>query len=319
MFGGVHDTEDSEEGIDSEFFNDLFAWNIERNRFYKLALRRPRTTARKPIDDKKKNRGKSDEAELLRNLAALESNRRIEDIEQLGVESSSDEDEPTRPAKPVTHMMPRGRFNALLATQKDVLFIYGGTLEQGDREYNFDEMYSLDLGKLDGVHELYKREQDNWVGEEHDSDSEDEDYSDDEMDIDDVDDGEVAPPKEASDAADEQTKVEETVLEQDEAQQDSSMPPDTRPHPRPFESLRAFFSRTTVIWQDLVMKDLEGSGNHQSIKELRKIAFAIAEARWWDLREEISVEEERLEGAGAIGEVVSLADMHENVGTGRRR
>ena len=42
MFGGVHDVEESEEGIESEFFNDLYVWNIDRNRFFTLTLRRPK-------------------------------------------------------------------------------------------------------------------------------------------------------------------------------------------------------------------------------------------------------------------------------------
>src|SRR5699024_9217697 len=41
MFGGVHDVELSEEGIDSEFFDSMFAWNTDRNRFFPLNLRRP--------------------------------------------------------------------------------------------------------------------------------------------------------------------------------------------------------------------------------------------------------------------------------------
>lgn len=47
MFGGVHDVEESEEGIDSEFFDQLFVWNVDRNRFFPLTLRKPRTGAKK--------------------------------------------------------------------------------------------------------------------------------------------------------------------------------------------------------------------------------------------------------------------------------
>ncbi len=42
LFGGVHDVEESDEGIESEFFNGLYAWNIDRNRFFSLALRKLR-------------------------------------------------------------------------------------------------------------------------------------------------------------------------------------------------------------------------------------------------------------------------------------
>merc|ERR1711939_717516 len=74
-FGGVHDIEDSEEGIDSEFFNLLFAYNIDRNRFFQLSLRKPRTSAKKvaaAAERSRRGRGKADEEELLRNLALIE-------------------------------------------------------------------------------------------------------------------------------------------------------------------------------------------------------------------------------------------------------
>ena len=48
-FGGVHDIEQTEEGIDSEFFNQLYAYNIDRNRFFPLTLRRPRTSTKKTV------------------------------------------------------------------------------------------------------------------------------------------------------------------------------------------------------------------------------------------------------------------------------
>jgi hypothetical protein len=75
LFGGVHDVEENEEGIESEFFDGLFAWNIERNRFFQLSLRRAKVTNKRPAAQvsRGRNRGKADEEELLRNLAALET------------------------------------------------------------------------------------------------------------------------------------------------------------------------------------------------------------------------------------------------------
>ena len=96
---------------------------------------------------------------------------------------------------------------------------------------------------------------------------------------------------------------------------------DAQPHPRPFESLREYFTRTSIEWQQIVLEDLQGDRNaiDQSTKEIRKVAFEVAESKWWDCREEITLEEERQEEAG-IGEVVSLADRSkEAVGAGKRR
>ncbi|KAL8685342.1 MAG: hypothetical protein Q9218_007824, partial [Villophora microphyllina] len=329
-FGGVHDVEESEEGIDSEFFDSLFAWNIERNRFFQLTLRRPRAAARKQVNERstRKGRGKLDEEDLLRNLAALEAKGSIEDddtsVTPANPEDPQSDDVSVRPAKTTQFTMPHPRFNAQLAVQDDILYIFGGTYEHGDREYTFDEMWAIDLGKLDGVQEIYKREVENWEGTEDESSasgSEDEGYSDDETMDGQVSGGVPLPADEAN--LDSEPK--------DKPMLDSSEVPDTedtveaivdaRPHPRPFESLREFFARTSTVWQDIVLDQIRKGDptSGQSIKELRKFAFDHAETMWWDCREEITALEDEQEEAG-IGEVVSIADRnHDAGGAGRRR
>ena len=130
QFGGVHDVEESEEGINSEFFNTLFAWNVERNRLFPLSLRKPRTSQRKPQGTERggrRGRGQANEDELLRNLAALETGKSLADpddmdIDKLGESATSD----ALPPKEVSLVFPHPRFNAQLAVQGDQLFIYGG-------------------------------------------------------------------------------------------------------------------------------------------------------------------------------------------------
>lgn len=179
MFGGVHDVEESEEGIDSEFFNGLFAWNIERNRFFPLALRKPRAPKKNAGGSGgneervgKRGRAQAREDELLRQLAALETGKSLEDAEDIELDSSKKEDDndggedddgkPVR-EMPVSMEMPHPRFNAQLAVQDDVLYIYGGTFEKGDREFTFDELYAIDLGKLDGCKEIFSRQTEDWI------------------------------------------------------------------------------------------------------------------------------------------------------------
>ncbi|TPR04605.1 hypothetical protein CAN33_0030570 [Aspergillus niger] len=96
---------------------------------------------------------------------------------------------------------------------------------------------------------------------------------------------------------------------------------DSRPLPRPFESLRDYFSRTGEDWQRILLDTLKEKGiaTEKNIKELRKDAFNMAEEKWWDSREEVMALEDEQEEAG-IGEVVSIADRGDNVGgAGRRR
>ncbi|KAI1834411.1 hypothetical protein DTO006G1_43 [Penicillium roqueforti] len=333
MFGGVHDVELTEEGIDSEFFDTLFAWTIDRNRFFPLSLRRPRAPGKKQQANqnaKSKNRGKADEEELLANLKALEAKVGIRDNEDDNVMEASPPrpEEPVEPAKPsvVRFEMPHRRFNAQLAVQDDTLFIFGGTFEKGDREFTFDDMYSIDLVKLDGVKELFYREPENWnlLNEAEDSDEEmDDEDDDDDEDEDDEADAEAmsldAPSPARTDVTVPSVTKDMEQLEVEEPEEQTFN--DNRPLPRPFESLREFFSRTSEEWQNIMMeivKEKEQSGD-KSIKELRKAAFSVAEEKWWDSREEIMALEDEQEAAG-IGEVVSMSDRTENIGgAGRRR
>jgi N-acetylneuraminic acid mutarotase len=171
LFGGVHDVEQSEEGMDSEFFNQLFAWNIERNRFMPLILRKPRQQGpKKGAAGEQRGGGRrgrqGNEEELLRQLAALETGASLENTDDIELERKIEEpDESDKPVKEmvVTMEPPHVRFNAQMAVQGDVLYVYGGTFEKGDREFTFDDLYAIDLGKLDGCKEIFQRPVEDWI------------------------------------------------------------------------------------------------------------------------------------------------------------
>lgn len=362
QFGGVHDVEESEEGIDSEFFNTLFVWNIERNRFFPLMLRRPRAQQKKKVaqgEKSKRGRTKADEEELLRNLAALQARGKIDtdpssdkDLVEEMEETIEDSDEDTEIEKPVAFEMPHPRFNAQIVVQKDVMYIFGGTYERGDREFTFDDMYAIDLGKLDGVKTLHYQEPENWQ-EIEDDDEEEEDEDEDE---DDEDDEVVYEEKESEDNTDDESENQEApfsrekhadvVAEDQEAQQpvstithpefmedpdvpradivtetESTTTTDNLPHPRPFESLRDFYARTSIQWQEIILEDLRIKSDNESsssVKEARKLAFKRAETMWWDSREEVQALEDEQEEAG-IGEVVNIGEKGVTKGVGKRR
>jgi hypothetical protein len=116
-------------------------------------------------------------------------------------------------------------------------------------------------------------------------------------------------------------EIEET--EGDEGK--TSAQSDGLPYPRPFESLRDFFVRSGVEWQEIILTEMKfrrlDDISERSVKEVRKTAFTRAEARWWDVREEVQALEDEQEAAG-IQEVVSLAERGGGAGEGgapRRR
>ena len=344
MFGGVHDIEESEEGIDSEFFNALFAWNIERNRYFPLTLRKPRLSQKKMQGNERgsrRGRGQANEEDLLRNLAAVQTARSLEDDDHMGRESpTEDPHEKESLVKRILWEFPHPRFNAQLTVQDDVLFIYGGTFEKGDREYTFDEMYAIDLGKVDGVREIFRREPENWLGsDDDDDDSQIEDDSYDEEDEEDEDeDGYLKMVDEKPSYNESMKKLKRKEIDNepsesgsratepapfDDTPTDEAMSlKDSLPHPRPFETRREFFQRTGNDWQEALMTSLQWrrvQPETLSMKEIKTKAFEMSEEKWWDTREEITALEDEQEAAG-IGEVVTLADRSEaSGGVGRRR
>lgn len=365
MFGGVHDVEESEEGMDSEFFNGMFAWNVERNRFFPLALRKPRQQKKGAggggADERVGRRGRAaaKEEELLKQLAALETGRSLEDAGDMELDRKGKEgegpgagEEDDKPARemPVSMEMPHPRFNAQLTVQDDVLYIYGGTFEKGDREFTFDDLYAIDLGKMDGCKEVFSRKsEEDWVQSDDEEDDEDDEYEDTDDEEDDEEDVEMADedlPKitsskrkkkqdEVSNAGTESTESSTTtaastaassVSEEEESEADTAATSvdDGLPHPRPFESRRDFFQRTSAEWQEVLITSLLWKGikpESLAVKEIKTKAFELSEEKWWDCREEITALEDEQEAAG-IGEVVSLADRGETGtggGAGRRR
>jgi hypothetical protein len=126
--------------------------------------------------------------------------------------------------------------------------------------------------------------------------------------------GKVAP-------APEEVPAEPSAEDQEEPEHPAAEDP--TPHPRPFESLREFYARTSNEWQQVLITqaEAEGKSTMKSVKELKKDAFDSAEQKWWDCREEIRALEDEQEEAG-IGEVVSLEDKAaggSGGGVGRRR
>ncbi|TRX90152.1 hypothetical protein FHL15_008880 [Xylaria flabelliformis] len=360
QFGGVHDVEQSEEGIDSEFFNQLYTWNIERNRFFPMMLRKPRTQKKAAVSEQRvgrRGRAQANEEELLKQLAALQAGASLEDADEMDIDlKNEDDDEPAKPVRekpvrekpvrekpvremPVSMEFPSPRFNAQLAVQEDVLYIYGGTFEAKDREYTFDDLHAIDLGKMDGCKEIFKREDESWVGSDDEDDEDEEEEEEDDEEEDEDEDGEfdgeseklMSPSKRKKRQAEEIENTDTASIADSSSTDDDVSEVDTAatsvddglPHPRPFESRREFFVRTSAEWQEVLMTSLRWKGIQPetlTIKEIKSKAFELSEEKWWDCREEITALEDEQEAAG-IGEVVSLTDRGDSGagGAGRRR
>ncbi|CEQ39052.1 SPOSA6832_00530 [Sporobolomyces salmonicolor] len=336
LFGGVSDDDKDEETLDSTFYNELFGYNTAGNgRWISLPLKKKKkaggankkkkaklaaAAAAAAAQKKQENGGDDEDDDDAAEDAKMEQDdgagSDIEDAEdeegpkpweiaqQKKEEEAAqaEEDDPDDPEK----TLPGPRYNAMLAVQRNTLYIYGGILEAGDREYTLDDFFTLDLTKLDRYNCLKECiiETAEWHGSDSenddDSDSDDDEgsesgQSDEEGDEDEADrektpeelatmeldlkqlqltDAEIA----ANEAAKAQAEREE-LKQRAQAFMGVSTSTDRTAEdilstPQPGETLAAFFARSRQYWTQKAHESI-GAGNRG--KELRRDGFQLAE------------------------------------------
>jgi len=185
---------------------------------------------------------------------------------------------------------PSPRIGAGMVTMGNKLFVFGGTCEDGDKQITFDDLWCLDLNKMDGWTQIFSGTWKNvaWKGIDEEDDSEDdciegesEDGTTDDDDSEDSDDENTnINPKEL---AKKLQRLRDTLGLEDESKT-----------PLPREVLRDFFRRTNDLWMREFLKD---QVERLSGKEIRRGGFQLARARfdalWPTLQELDAIEEEQ--------------------------
>ncbi|ODV83351.1 hypothetical protein CANARDRAFT_203391 [[Candida] arabinofermentans NRRL YB-2248] len=297
IFGGVFDYEETEETLDSEFYNTLCSYNVETNRWYNLSLR---STKKKGIFKKEKINRDRELEDMLNSILAKANLNDDDEDEAPEAEESDDED---KIEYEIRNQMPHPRFNALTCVLDDTLYIYGGVWESGEQEFNLDSFYAIDLSKLDGVKVFWEdlSELDTLKDSEDefsDGDDEDDDDDDDEADKD-----------HKLVAEEEEEEEEEEILDEPEI-------PDEHPylpHPKTFESLRAFYLRCGAQFLEWAI----GQNRDARGKQLKSKSFDLCEERWWERREAVRIEEDKMEESG-VTEVIERDFSAPKTGNKRR-
>lgn len=297
MFGGVYDYDESEEQIESEFYNNLYSYQIESNRWYNLSLKPQRKQKQTQVKEKTRDEDLEDilnsilaKADLQDKDEEDEEVSQIEKLRQLELEEEKDDDKVNYP---IVTSLPHPRFNPATCVVDDNYFIFGGIFEKDEREFCLDSFYSIDLSKLDGVkiywEDLSELEKEYAASDDEDEDDEDDDEEDDE--------GEEEKVENDDDEESEDEEIEEEVEEVEEEFPD---PRPWLPHPKPFENLRAFYVRTGASFLEwAISSNREARGKH-----LKKAAFDLCEDRFWERREVVAISEDNLEEMGGVGEVI---------------
>ncbi|XP_048372072.1 kelch domain-containing protein 4 [Sphaerodactylus townsendi] len=165
LFGGVHD-EEEEESLEGDFFNDIYFYDLAKNRWFPGNLKGPKT------EKKKRRRGQGVEpsasalpegsgeippipVEIVKEVVAedgtvmtIKETISAPGMEQQSSESESEEDG-TGDEASGQQVGPCPRSNAMLAVKHGVLYIYGGMFEVGDRQFTLNDLYSLDIHKME--------------------------------------------------------------------------------------------------------------------------------------------------------------------------
>eukprot|EP00268_Persea_americana_P063588 TRINITY_DN825_c1_g1_i5.p1 TRINITY_DN825_c1_g1~~TRINITY_DN825_c1_g1_i5.p1 ORF type:complete len:304 (-),score=99.07 TRINITY_DN825_c1_g1_i5:397-1308(-) len=184
---------------------------------------------------------------------------------------------------------PCGRINSCMVVSRDALYIYGGMMEVRDREITLDDLYMLNLSKLDEWKCIIPASESEWldISEDDDEDDTEDEQSDtgsDGAETDEEDDGETRDDGERALAMGDavaiirgegknlRRKEKRVRIEQIRANLGLS---DSQRTPMPGESLKDFYKRTNMYWQMAAHEHTQHTG-----KELRKDGFDLAEARF---------------------------------------
>lgn len=304
LFGGVYDFEETEESLDSNFYNDVFTYQINTNRWYSLSLR-PQRKKQVKLNNKSTKDQEKELEELLNKIlqnAQLDDQDENEDTDSTrensqlaGADEESDDQEDREDSEKnhvIMNELPHPRFNAATAVVDDTLFIFGGVWEFGERDYSIDSFYGIDLNKADGVTVYWEdltalenaKDYDDSEDDEGDEEDDEEDSEEEQLDH-------------------KLVAEEEDEEEEEEEEEDEMEIPDPRPwlpHPKPFESLRSFYVRTGPSFLEwAISNNRDAKGKHLKTK-----SFEICESRWWERRDQVRIEEDKMEELGGVGEIV---------------
>ncbi|XP_050398293.1 kelch domain-containing protein 4 [Patella vulgata] len=277
LFGGVYDKgeldDDDEEGI---FFNEILSLDTDKGKWNDVIIR-----SKKGTTEKKKRRRNKEESEM--NEETVEEAEECLDELKLDKqrEATNDVDMETESSSVFTVKIgpqssrsgdnkgednddifrPSPRMNCALSVKGSVLYLYGGLVEDGDKQITLADLYSLDLHKLDEWNIIIPEDKKLQVWEES-SDEEDDD-DDDEM--------EGADGGDDSSSSDEDSDDEEITFEDAPKQKDD-------------ESVADYFQRSKDYWVDKAAEIFEEDKSKISAQKLEKLAHELCKKALSDMK-----------------------------------
>ncbi|KAJ3675468.1 hypothetical protein LUZ60_004510 [Juncus effusus] len=318
LFGGVVDMEAEGDVLISMFMNELYGFQLDTQRWYPLELRKDKSSKDKAKDRKRNEVSKStkeDEDEIMEESEEFEKEETMDDLQNVSNHMSKNLSFNERSSTKILDIKvqglitdstnsdsevvrPCGRINSCMVVGKDTLYLYGGMMEVKDREITLDDLYSLNLSKLDEWKCIIPTSESEWLEisdddedddedeeDDEDEDEEDDDEEEDEDEDDEMEDGENSEKAMDMSGAVSLIKGEKKKLRRKEKKARIEQIritlglSDSQRTPTPGESLRDFYRRTNMYWMMAAHEHTQHTG-----KELRKDGFDLAEVRYRELK-----------------------------------
>ncbi|XP_055382625.1 kelch domain-containing protein 4 [Condylostylus longicornis] len=165
-FGGVMDIEEDEENLRGQFGNELYCLDISNNTWRLL-----------DIHKKEKSKGKKTgvaDCEMDESKEETKTQTTTDGIFTITVAgpSSSSSEIHTHKEGTISKFEPSHRMNAGLCVIKGNLYVYGGIYEDDyNKQFTYNDLYSLDLHKLDEWKTIITNTQHDWMDDDYDKDS----------------------------------------------------------------------------------------------------------------------------------------------------
>ncbi|XP_066493382.1 kelch domain-containing protein 4 [Tiliqua scincoides] len=272
LFGGVQD-EEEEERLEGDFLNDLYFYDLAKNRWFPGQLKESRS------EKKKRRRGHvvedsqpavQDEdgglegqpppgpIEVVKEVVAEDGTimtiKQVissPEVELLKLESEDVEDGAGDEASS-QQVEPCPRSNAMLAVKHGLLYVYGGMFEVGDRQFTLNDLYAIDLHKMEEWKVLVEMDPktQEWL-EESESDEEEEEA-------------------EGAEGGEEDEEEEEDSDDSGDEGEEEEHPP-----PQGNEKYTDYLSRTEQYWVRLARQNM---GPDAKEKKTVKVGHAMAKA-----------------------------------------
>ncbi|KAJ0709258.1 putative kelch-type beta propeller [Helianthus annuus] len=319
LYGGVVDMETEGDVLMSLFLNELYGFQLDIHRWYPLELRKEKSTKDKikkikneethapsdtsddPMEVVTNDEDENMDCDIDDISSSMEKNIRVNGAEVAVKSNSKTHDSNSKVLTPCSTLeevvKPCGRINASMVVGKDTLYIYGGMMEVRDQEITLDDLYALNLSKLDEWKCLIPASESEWVeaseDDEEDDDDDDEDSEDENEEKDDSDEDDDEEDDDDMEAQNDgvlgdavaiikgegkklRRKEKRARIEQIRASLGLS---DSQRTPMPGEALKDFYKRTNGYWQMAAYEHTAHTG-----KELRKDGFDLAESRYKELK-----------------------------------